>query len=152
MGADTKKMRNLRPICPGGEIGRRDSFRFYWIHVLVGSSPVPGTLYYFPSLRGCLFLIRKHRHAFDFFFAQNRQLLLPKPQHRLREADFSRRKLMCSKTIYCHIYKKTCPTHNTHQHEKNEGRTTSNSCHAPLSLLKINQKAFKLMRVSMPSN
>ena len=67
MGADTKKMRNLRPICPGGEIGRRDSFRFYWIHVLVGSSPVPGTLYYFPSLRGCLFLIRKHRHAFDFF-------------------------------------------------------------------------------------
>ena len=37
-------MRNLRPICPGGEIGRRDSFRFYWIHVLVGSSPVPGTL------------------------------------------------------------------------------------------------------------
>ena len=67
MGADTKKMRNLRPICPGGEIGRRDSFRFYWIHVLVGSSPVPGTLYYFSSLRGCLFLIRKHRHAFDFF-------------------------------------------------------------------------------------
>lgn len=67
MGAVTKKMRNLRPICPGGEIGRRDSFRFYWIHVLVGSSPVPGTLYYFSSLRGCLFLIRKHRHAFDFF-------------------------------------------------------------------------------------
>ena len=43
IGAVTKKMRNLRPICPGGEIGRRDSFRFYWIHVLVGSSPVPGT-------------------------------------------------------------------------------------------------------------
>ena len=150
-------MRNLRPICPGGEIGRRDSFRFYWIHVLVGSSPVPGTLFYFPSLRGCLFLIRKHRHAFDFFLHKIANCCFRNRSTDLGRLVFLVGSSSVAKQSTATYTKKNCPTHlssthNTHQHEKNEGRTTSNSCHAPLSLLKINQKAFKLIGVSMPSN